>query len=277
MKPRVPARNALRLLLAIGLAAFPGASVLLEHASGEPVKTTVLELRQYKLHPGQRDVLIALFEREFIESQEALGMRLVGHFRDRNDPTRFTWIREFPNMPERERALNAFYSGPDWARHREAANDTLEDNDNVLLLRPANSDLAFPSVSASRGAPGAKPSPAGIIVATIYYLWKDPQEGFSDFFVTEMMPEIAAAGMPMIAAYIPERTPNNFPRLPVRQSENVFVWFTRLATTDNLNNERSALADLPPWTAAVAARLADFQERSAQRLVLEPTPRSALR
>jgi hypothetical protein len=87
MKPRVPARNALRLLLAIGLAAFPGASVLLEHASGEPVKTTVLELRQYKLHPGQCDVLIALFEREFIESQDALGIRLVGQFRDRNDPT----------------------------------------------------------------------------------------------------------------------------------------------------------------------------------------------
>ena len=96
----------------------------------------VLELRQYKLHPGQRDVLIALFEREFIESQEALGMRLVGQFRDRNDPRRFTWIREFPNMPDRERALKAFYSGPVWARHREAANATLEDNDNVLLLRP---------------------------------------------------------------------------------------------------------------------------------------------
>ena len=95
--------------------------------------------------------------------------------------------------------------------------------------------------------------------------------------MTEMMPEIAAAGMPMIAAYLPERRPNNFPRLPVRQSENVFVWFTRLATTDNPNNERSALANLPPWTAEVATRFADFQERPAQRLVLEPTPRSALR
>jgi hypothetical protein len=277
MKPWVAARNALQLLLAIGLAAFPGASVLSEQTSGEPMKTMVIELRQYKLYPGRRDVLIPLFEREFIESQEALGMRLVGQFRDRNDPTRFTWIREFPNMPERERALNAFYFGPVWARHREAANATLEDNDNVLLLRPATPDLAFPSASASRAAPGAKPGPAGIVVATIYYLWKDPKEGFSDFFVTEMMPEIAAAGLPMIAAYVPERTPNNFPRLPVRQSENLFVWFTRLATTDNRNNERSALADLPPWTAAVAARLADFQERSAQRLVLEPTPRSALR
>ena len=62
-----------------------------------------------------------------------------------------------------------------------------------------------------------------------------------------------------------------------RVENDVFVWFTRLATADALNNERGAPADLPPWTAEVAMRLADFQERSAQRLVLEPTPRSALR
>ena len=31
----------------------------------------VLELRQYTLKPGQRDVLINLFERHFVESQEA--------------------------------------------------------------------------------------------------------------------------------------------------------------------------------------------------------------
>lgn len=276
MKPRVCARNALQLLLAIELTVFPGTAVS-EQTTGEPMKTTVLELRQYKLYPGQRDVLIALFEREFIESQEALGMRLVGQFRDRNDPTRFTWIREFPNIVKRESALNAFYFGPVWKRHREAANATLEDNDNVLLLRPATPDLAFPPAAASRASPGARPEPAAVIVATIYYLWKDPEEGFSDFFVSKMMPEIAAAGLPMIAAYTPERTPNNFPRLPVRQSENVFVWFTRTPMPDHSTSERGGPSELPTWSAKVSTRLADFQERSAQRLVLEPTPRSALR
>jgi len=50
-----------------------------------PMPTTccpVLELRQYTLHPVKRDVLIDLFEREFVERQEALGMKLVGQFRD---------------------------------------------------------------------------------------------------------------------------------------------------------------------------------------------------
>src|SRR5690349_1433902 len=41
----------------------------------------VLELRQYTLKPGQRDVLVTLFEREFVETQEAVGMHLVGQFR----------------------------------------------------------------------------------------------------------------------------------------------------------------------------------------------------
>ncbi len=59
----------------------------------------VIELRQYTLQPGQRDVLIDLFDREFVETQEAIGMRLVGQFRDVERPDRFVWIRGFPDMP----------------------------------------------------------------------------------------------------------------------------------------------------------------------------------
>jgi hypothetical protein len=48
----------------------------------------IVELRQYTLLPGKRDVLIELFEAEFIESQEAVGMKLVGQFRDVDKPDR---------------------------------------------------------------------------------------------------------------------------------------------------------------------------------------------
>jgi hypothetical protein len=53
----------------------------------------IVELRQYTLHPGQRDVLIDLFDREFVESQEALGMKVIGQFRDLDNPDRFVWLR----------------------------------------------------------------------------------------------------------------------------------------------------------------------------------------
>ena len=60
-----------------------------------------------------RDVLIELFEREFVETQEALGMTLVGQFRDLDNPDRFVWLRGFSDMMTRAQALQEFYGGPD--------------------------------------------------------------------------------------------------------------------------------------------------------------------
>ncbi len=96
----------------------------------------VVELRQYTLHPGARDRLIGLFEREFVDSQEALGLQVLATFIDADDPDRFVWLRGFAGMPERRRGLEAFYGGPVWQRHREEANATMIDSDDVLLLRP---------------------------------------------------------------------------------------------------------------------------------------------
>ena len=66
---------------------------------------TVVELRQYTLAPGRRDALIDLFEAEFIEPQQACGIRIVGTFRDLDDPQKFVWIRSFPDMERRARSL----------------------------------------------------------------------------------------------------------------------------------------------------------------------------
>ena len=51
---------------------------------------TIVELRRYTLHPGRRDDLIELFERELIEPQEYAGMRAIGQFRDDEHPDVFT-------------------------------------------------------------------------------------------------------------------------------------------------------------------------------------------
>src|SRR4029450_8460447 len=109
---------------------------------GESLKQTQLccpavELRQYTLHPGKHDVLIELFDREFIEPQEALGIKVIGQFRDLDHPDRFVWLRGFHDMTSRAKALSDFYGGPVWKAHQEAANATMIDSDNVLLLSPA--------------------------------------------------------------------------------------------------------------------------------------------
>src|SRR5467141_3063457 len=98
---------------------------------------SIVELRQYTLHPGKRDALIDLFDREFVETQEAFGMKVIGQFRNVEDPDRFVWLRGFRDMASRAKALQNFYGGPLWKAHREAANATMVDSDNVLLLCPA--------------------------------------------------------------------------------------------------------------------------------------------
>lgn len=239
----------------------------------------VIELRQYKIVAGKRDAMIALFERAFVESQEAVGARLIGQFRDMDDPNRFTWIRGFRDMAERPKALGAFYYGPVWQAHRGEANAMLDDNDNVLLLRPAWTGSGFGPAKGSRIPPwaGAGEPSAGVVVATVYYLWKAPDEGFSAYFHETVAPRLQAAGLPVLGAYVAEEEANNFPRLPVREGEKVFVWFARVERRADFARAMDGLAENAEWRRLVAPGLADAQERPAQILHLAPTPRSLLR
>src|SRR5215470_13087736 len=124
--------------------------------------SAVLELRRYALHPGRRDELIELFEREFIETQEAVGIQVIGQFYDLDNPNQFVWLRGFNDMSAREQSLNVFYSGPVWRQHRDAANATMIDSDNVLLLRLAHPTSGF-SLNGHRPPLGSHTKQTGFI------------------------------------------------------------------------------------------------------------------
>src|SRR5438105_15047631 len=85
-----------------------------------PLCCPVVELRQYTLHPGKRDVLIDLFDREFVETQQALGVKIIGQFRDLDHPDRFVWLRGFGDMTSRYKALTDFYGGTVWTTQMES-------------------------------------------------------------------------------------------------------------------------------------------------------------
>src|SRR5260370_33556516 len=65
----------------------------------------IIDLRQYTLYPGTRDTFVELFDREFVETQETVGMRIIGQFRDIGDPNRYVWIRRFQVMPTSEKPI----------------------------------------------------------------------------------------------------------------------------------------------------------------------------
>jgi len=217
----------------------------------------VIELRQYTLHPGQRDVLIALFEREFVEPQEAAGLRVVGTFRDLDDPDRYVWLRGFADLAMRPVALAAFYDGPVWQRHRTAANATMVDSDDVLLLRAVN--------------PQAQVGAAGVVTATICPLGAGAPDALVSQFDRLVRPQWLAAGADWLVGFVTDTAPNNYPRLPVREGESAIVWLSGFADEAAQRRHAEQLAAQPEW-AAWRIHLA----AAPQTLRLAPTARSAI-
>jgi hypothetical protein len=234
-----------------------------------------VELRQYTLHPGQREVLIELFDREFIESQEAVGMTVIGQFRDLDRPDFFVWLRGFPDMPSRAASLAAFYDGPVWAAHRAKANPTMIDASNVLLLEPAFAATTFPP--ADRPPKGAAASPApGLIVATIHYPRRGAMAVFPAFFAESVRPVLASTGAAIVAEYVTSSQANNFPRLAVREGETAFVWLARFSSPTDYERHRQSLAADARWQRVERALEAQLA-KPTETLRLVPTSRSRLR
>jgi len=169
----------------------------------------IVELRRYTLRPGRRDELIEIFDQQFVESQEELGMAVLGQFRDLDRPDSFVWLRGFPDMTARRRALGEFYGGPVWKQHGPAANATMVDSDDVLLLRA----IVPPPASPRDGRQAAS-----VVTATIWYGDRPFGDAFTQWFRGRQ-----AGGVAVLST---EYAVNDFPALPVREGEHAFVWFT---------------------------------------------------
>jgi hypothetical protein len=243
-------------------------------AAGE-TSSPVVELRDYTLHPGKREVLIELFDSEFVETQEAVGMKVIGQFRTLDDPDHFIWLRGFPDMPTRARALEAFYDGPVWKLHRDAANATMVASDNVLLLRPAAPHSGF-VLDCKRPPPGSGEIPEGLIVMTIYDLDESSAGDFAVFFDHGLAPVLTDTGAAIVAVLVTETAANNFPRLPIREGEHVLVCFTAFADEAAHDRHHVALAQTRVWR-ELGSKPGTGLRRDPETWRLQPTARSQLR
>ncbi len=231
----------------------------------------MLELRQYTLRPGRRDDLIELFEGELVRPQEAVGMRVLGTFRDLDDADRFVWLRGFADMTSRRSGLEAFYGGPVWSRHRTAANATMLDSDDVLLLRPTDPPHPLPDGAApSAGTPAARP---GCVAVTVYLVRPGDERVVG--WLTELVGPLLERllGVP-VSTLRTEPSENNFPALPVRAGDNAFVWLAAFDDVQKHGHAMAALQSDPAWTGNVLPRL-DAQLLGRQELRLAPTATSA--
>lgn len=219
--------------------------------------TPIVELRRYRLHPGRRDALIALFERRFIEPQEAAGAHVLGTFEVEGDSDSFLWLRGFADMEARRQALADFYGGPVWRANREAANASIIDSHDVHLLR-AIAPQAGLTLSGLRHPPLGATWPAQnyrLMISELrfpelvgnYHLW--------------LRLFLRKAGSDPLASFATLPAENNYPALPVWRTRHVHVALLR------------AGGCLP----ALPAELAAMLRQPPEIVSLNPTARSLLR
>ncbi len=218
--------------------------------------TNLIELRQYLLHPAQRDTLIDVFDRAFVEAQEAVGMDVLGQFRDPQRPDCFVWFRGFPDMVARHGSLTAFYDGPVWAKHRDVANATMIDSDDVMLLRAVTDDDALPAHRPNRRDVR---EPSGLVVVVVEHVEHVDDEAIGKF-KSDVIPALHQSGCRTLGVYATEDAPNTFPRLPVR-TDRAIVWIGGIESDDS---------------SAVRQAITSVGERRQDRHVLIPTTRSVL-
>jgi hypothetical protein len=231
-----------------------------EETAMPPTHPQIVELRQYTLHPQRRDALIDLFDREFVQTQEAEGISVMGQFRDLIDPDRFVWLRGFADMASRARGLQGFYGGPVWAAHRDAANATMIDSDDVLLLRPAwhGAGLAHDPARRTGGA-------GGMVDITVFTLGDAASRALLDLCRESITCVLQREGALAQGWYVTEPSPNNFPRLPVREGEHVLVGVGVF----------EALRD-KSWHPDVTSALSQWLKKPPRSMTLVPTARSAI-
>ena len=180
-------------------------------------------------------------------------------------------------MTSRAKALTDFYGGPVWKTHREAANATMIDTDNVVLLRPALPTSGFSLENMKRPPMGSDEVPTSLVVTTIYYFERPVSPDFINFFEQTLRAVATTLGATICAYFVTENSENTFPALPVRAGENVFVWFSTFQDSAAYENYVAALSESERWRDEVSNGLNRYLNRTPEVLKLSPTARSQLR
>jgi hypothetical protein len=256
--------------------AMPTIGAAVNGGNAEASCCAMLELRQYTLHPGRRELFVDLFDRVFADPLDATGMTVVGQFRDLDRPDRFVWMRGFQTMAARAQELAAFYDSDLWHAHRSEANASIADSDNVLLLEPASPSLQFKGVP-PRSPAAETDASGGLFVVTLYDTKPQALAAFGALFERSLRARMEAAGGTTLAAYRTSTYPNNFPRLPIRVGEHIYVWVARFKDTEAYAAYQIRLDADREWSRKLWPTARDQLNRDPEVLRLTPTPRSRLR
>ncbi len=236
----------------------------------------VFEIRNYLLQPHMTEHFIDYFEANFITTQTAVNMHVLGQFRLIGEPDHFVWIRGFENMQTRHNGLDSFYGGPVWKQHRTTTNSMIIDSDNVHLLRPldANLDLTCGQTAetvATVLADSTISPETGMIAIDFYQAKSGQRDDLINAFQSELLPIYRSEDIDFRGAFVAEMSENTYPRLPALQDENELVVITAYQSEEQ---GRAIGSQLAPTVTQI---LGSYLATPSESLLLSPTLRSPLR
>ena len=97
----------------------------------------IIEMRTYKMKPGQRAAFLEIFEAKGVPAHQAIGMKILGRFLSVEDPDTFFFMRGFPDLQSREPLKAQFYESELWKKELEHVLLPMLESYDVVLVEAA--------------------------------------------------------------------------------------------------------------------------------------------
>lgn len=218
--------------------------------------TPIVELLSQRFPTGDRDRMVALFERQVADVQEALGVSVVGSFTVVGQPDRFIWMRGFSDMAARRTVLGLPNSGAGWPLRPDPQIALPAPGDEVHLVRAVTPQSG---VSGLRRLPRigetVAAQPYTLVISEVRY-----QEWIGSFHLWSRL-FLRKAGADPLASFATLEQFNDLPSVPVSQDRTMHVALI------------AGAVPLPP----LPRELRDRLRGEPEVLTLLPTARSRLR
>src|SRR5262245_46558453 len=103
----------------------------------------IIEMRTYKIKPGQRTKFLEIFRSRSMPAHAEIGMKILGPFVSIEDPDVFFFMRGFPDLPSRDPMKAKFYEGELWKRELEALLMPMLDKYDVVLVEDQDGQIKW--------------------------------------------------------------------------------------------------------------------------------------
>jgi hypothetical protein len=103
----------------------------------------IIEIRTYRLKPGERERFIEFFERKSGPVQQSKGIKLFGPFVDLQNENVVVYLRGFATAEERNRVRALFYDGSEWKGELKAEARRMLEHCDVVLAEATSCAFSF--------------------------------------------------------------------------------------------------------------------------------------